>query len=71
MFKVKSIGCEAFALLFDDVDAIMHEVDKSKFSSFAMAQVTVTNLIYEYLKCPVFYFCPTGKNSFFLYNYIV
>ncbi|VDN57107.1 unnamed protein product [Dracunculus medinensis] len=57
--QVKSIGCEAFALLFDDVDAIMHEVDKSKFSSFAMAQVTVTNLIYEYLKCPVFYFCPT------------
>lgn len=62
MDQVKNIGCEAFALLFDDIEATMHEQDKKKFLSFVMAQLTVANSIYEYLKCPQFFFCPTGNN---------
>jgi protein O-GlcNAcase / histone acetyltransferase len=33
--------------------------DKEKFSSFAFAQVSVSNEIYNHLNCPRFLFCPT------------
>lgn len=57
--QVRCLGCEAFALLFDDIETVMNDQDKKKFPSFVMAQLTVSNAVFEYLKCPQFYFCPT------------
>lgn len=42
----------------------MCAADKEVFSSFAHAQVSITNEIYQYLGEPdTFLFCPTGKTS--------
>ena len=38
----------------------MNEMDKKQFSSFALAQLTVANAVFEFLDCPLFLFCPTG-----------
>ncbi|XP_050397584.1 protein O-GlcNAcase isoform X1 [Patella vulgata] len=57
--QVSTFGCPAFALLFDDIDPEISEADKSVFQSYACAQVSVTNEVYEYLNQPKFLFCPT------------
>ncbi|XP_034020356.1 protein O-GlcNAcase [Thalassophryne amazonica] len=58
--QVSDLGCQAFAILFDDIDHSMCQADSEAFSSFAHAQVAVTNEIYQYLgEPPVFLFCPT------------
>ncbi|XP_069756465.1 protein O-GlcNAcase isoform X3 [Narcine bancroftii] len=59
--QVSQFGCKSFALLFDDIDHNMCPADKEVFSSFAHAQLSVTNEIYQYLEEPEhFLFCPTG-----------
>ena len=60
ILQVSNLGCEAFALLFDDIDPELRPVDKTDFKSFAEAQVFVTNKVFETLKHPKFLFCPTG-----------
>ncbi|TSN12246.1 Protein O-GlcNAcase [Bagarius yarrelli] len=58
--QVAELGCQAFAILFDDIDHSMCQADTEAFSSFAYAQVSVTNEIYRFLgEPPVFLFCPT------------
>lgn len=57
--QVNLFGCEAFALLFDDIEPEMSKADKEVFQTFAHAQVTVTNEIYNHLNCSNFLFCPT------------
>ncbi|XP_039956052.1 protein O-GlcNAcase isoform X2 [Bactrocera tryoni] len=57
--QVSQFGCEAFALLFDDIDSEMSKVDKEAFQTFANAQVSVTNEIFTHLGNPRFLFCPT------------
>uniref|UniRef100_A0A6G1SJD5 protein O-GlcNAcase n=1 Tax=Aceria tosichella TaxID=561515 RepID=A0A6G1SJD5_9ACAR len=59
--QLKSLGCKSFALLFDDIEpSLSHEKDRVIFkNNYASAQVSVTNLIYEYLGRPKFLFCPT------------
>ncbi|KAK2862764.1 hypothetical protein Q5P01_002297 [Channa striata] len=58
--QVSDLGCQAYAILFDDIDHSMCQADSEAFSSFAHAQVTVTNEIYRFLgEPPVFLFCPT------------
>ncbi|XP_027034138.1 protein O-GlcNAcase isoform X1 [Tachysurus fulvidraco] len=58
--QVADLGCQAFAILFDDIDHSMCQADTEAFSSFAHAQVSVTNEIFRFLgKPPVFLFCPT------------
>lgn len=57
--QVNQFGCEAFALLFDDIESEMTKADKEVFQTFAHAQVTVTNEIYNHLNCSKFLFCPT------------
>uniref|UniRef100_A0A8C1S547 protein O-GlcNAcase n=1 Tax=Cyprinus carpio TaxID=7962 RepID=A0A8C1S547_CYPCA len=58
--QVSDLGCQAFALLFDDIDHSMCQSDTEAFSSFAHAQVTVANEIFRFLgEPPVFLFCPT------------
>lgn len=61
-FQVSHFGCKSFALLFDDIDHNMCPADKEVFSSFAHAQVSITNEIFQYLGEPdIFLFCPTGN----------
>ncbi|XP_051984395.1 protein O-GlcNAcase isoform X2 [Xyrauchen texanus] len=58
--QVADLGCQAFALLFDDIDHSMSQSDTEAFSSFAHAQVSVANEIFHFLgEPPVFLFCPT------------
>ncbi|KAJ3642974.1 hypothetical protein Zmor_025718 [Zophobas morio] len=57
--QVSQFGCTAFALLFDDIEPEMSEADKEVFQSFAQAQVSVTNDIYQHLGQPRFLVCPT------------
>lgn len=58
--QVSQFGCNAFALLFDDIETDMCEADKAVFQSFAYAQVSVTNEVFQHLGQPRFLFCPTG-----------
>lgn len=58
--QVSSFGCKAYSLLFDDIEVDMCEADKQIFQSFAQAQVSVTNEVYQHLEQPsTFLFCPT------------
>ncbi|KAI9538130.1 hypothetical protein NQZ68_017863 [Dissostichus eleginoides] len=58
--QVSDLGCQAFAILFDDIDHSLCQADSEAFSSFAHAQVTITNEIFRFLgEPPVFLFCPT------------
>ncbi|XP_064198090.1 protein O-GlcNAcase [Anguilla rostrata] len=58
--QVTELGCQAFALLFDDIDHSLSQADSEAFSSFAHAQVSVANEIFRFLGEPsVFLFCPT------------
>ena len=45
--QVAQLGCKAFALLFDDIEPEMCKQDKEVFQSFAHAQVSVTNEIFQ------------------------
>jgi len=38
--QVASFGCEAFAILFDDIDVELCDADKSLYQSFASAQAS-------------------------------
>jgi len=38
--QVSSFGCEAFAVLFDDIDVELCDADKSLYQSFASAQAS-------------------------------
>ena len=57
--QVAQLGCKAFALLFDDIEAEMSKPDKEAFQSFAHAQVSITNEIYQHLGQDKFLFCPS------------
>ncbi|XP_071513082.1 protein O-GlcNAcase isoform X1 [Panulirus ornatus] len=57
--QVAQLGCNAFAILFDDIDPEMSGADKEVFQSFAHAQVSVTNEVFTHLSQPKFMFCPT------------
>jgi hypothetical protein len=61
--QVAEFGCEAFALLFDDILPEMSDSDKEVFQSFAHAQVSVTNEIFEHLGRTRFLFCPTQYSA--------
>ncbi|KAG5831105.1 hypothetical protein ANANG_G00300320 [Anguilla anguilla] len=66
--QVSHFGCRSFALLFDDIDHNMCPADKEVFSSFAHAQVSITNEIFQYLGEPeTFLFCPTEYCGTFCY----
>ncbi|XP_031144704.1 protein O-GlcNAcase isoform X2 [Sander lucioperca] len=58
--QVRQFGCRSFSLLFDDIETEMCPADKQAFSSFAHAQVAITNAVYQHLGDPeTFLFCPT------------
>jgi len=57
--QVKDCGCDAFSLLFDDIDPQLSMADLQKYASSAHAQAAITNVMYEHLLRPNFLFCPT------------
>ncbi|XP_021925094.1 protein O-GlcNAcase isoform X2 [Zootermopsis nevadensis] len=57
--QVSQFGCTAYALLFDDIEPEMCEADKEVFQSFAYAQVSVSNEVFQHLGQPHFMLCPT------------
>lgn len=58
--QVADMGCEAFALLFDDIEPVLKSADKTVYKSIGQAQAELTNRIYNHLNSPeVFIFCPT------------
>ncbi|XP_029949313.1 protein O-GlcNAcase isoform X2 [Salarias fasciatus] len=64
--QVKGFGCSSFSLLFDDIEPEMCPADRQAFSSFAHAQVAITNEVYRHLGEPEsFLFCPTDYCGLF------
>ncbi len=61
--QLLSLGCQNFAILFDDIPDGMDADDAKRFGSFASAQCHVTNALLLRMRerCPQvkFYFCPT------------
>ena len=45
--------------MFDDILPEMSDADKEVYQSFAHAQVSITNEIWQHLGQPQFLFCPT------------
>ena len=65
--QIAGFGCEAFSLLFDDIEPEMCEEDEKCFKTVAHAQCVLTNDAYNHLKQPhTFLFCPTGKCRYML-----
>ncbi|CAF3575380.1 unnamed protein product [Rotaria socialis] len=60
--QLSSFACEHWALLFHDIEYETCQKDHNIFISFAHAQVTLVNEIYDYLNKSndVLLFCPTG-----------
>jgi protein O-GlcNAcase/histone acetyltransferase len=61
--QLLTLGCENFALLFDDIPDQMRAEDRQRFGSFAAAQCHVANAAFRWLRerrpNARFLFCPT------------
>ncbi|XP_040563621.1 protein O-GlcNAcase [Lepeophtheirus salmonis] len=76
--RLREIGCNGFALLWDDIDTNLPEKDKEVFSSIGHAHACVSNEIFnhvssedvEFLMCPMEYCSsradPDVPNSYYL-----
>jgi protein O-GlcNAcase/histone acetyltransferase len=61
--QMLTLGCQHFAMLFDDIPDQMDDADRERWGSFAAAQCHVTNTIFHWTRerSPQarFLFCPT------------
>jgi protein O-GlcNAcase / histone acetyltransferase len=61
--QLLGLGCDDFALLFDDIPDRMHAEDRQRWGSFAAAQCQLTNALFRWVRArrPAarFLFCPT------------
>src|SRR5437867_7633767 len=61
--QLLSLGCDHFALTFDDIEPVLSKEDSRKFNSVAEAQSAVSNDFLKYLRhqtrAPSLFFCPT------------
>ena len=61
--QMLALGCQHFALLFDDIPDRMHAEDSARWGSFASAQCDVTNGVFRWVReqrpGARFLFCPT------------
>ncbi len=61
--QLLGLGCEHFALLFDDIPDRLHPEDRERWGSFASAQCCVTNAMFQWTRRRHphgrFLFCPT------------
>jgi protein O-GlcNAcase/histone acetyltransferase len=62
--QMRTLGCEHFSLLFDDIPGGMHPEDRERWGSFASAQCHVTNAMFRWVRARQpgarFLFCPTA-----------
>src|SRR6516162_5168863 len=62
--QMLTLGCENFALLFDDIPERMHDADLKRYGSLASAQCHVANTLFQWLRerSPQarLLFCPTA-----------
>ena len=56
--QIKELGCEGFAILWDDIEPELSAEDAKHFTSFSDAHCKVSNALYEALDRPQFLFCP-------------
>lgn len=56
--QIKDLGCEGFAILWDDIEPELSREDSKHFKSFSEAHCIVSNGLYEELLQPKFLFCP-------------
>ena len=56
--QIKELGCEGFAILWDDIEPELSKEDAKHFTSFSDAHCKVSNAMYEALDKPQFLFCP-------------
>lgn len=56
--QIKDLGCEGFAILWDDIEPELSRDDSKHFKSFSEAHCIVSNALYEELVHPKFLFCP-------------
>jgi len=61
--QMLTLGCENFALLFDDIPDRMRDEDRQRFGTFAAAQCHVANVMFKWVRerqpSARFLFCPT------------
>jgi len=57
--QIQNIGCQQFAILFDDIPSKLSEKDEQVYSSFAEAQANITNRLFDYFPESKLLFCPT------------
>jgi len=53
-----TLGCEGFAILWDDIQPELSKKDAEHFKSFSEAHCTVSNALFDHLDKPKFLFCP-------------
>lgn len=56
---MQELGCNSFAVLFDDIEKGMRPEDIAAHGTLSTAHCTVTNAVYEELKPQRLMFCPT------------
>ena len=56
--QIKDLGCEGFAILWDDIEPELSDEDAKHFTSFSDAHCKVSNQLYTFLDKPQFLFCP-------------
>ena len=56
--QIRSLGCQGFAILWDDIEPELSEEDSKHFKSFSEAHCIVSNQMYHQLERPKFLFCP-------------
>jgi len=56
--QIKDLGCEGFAILWDDIEPELNKEDEKHFRSFSDAHCQVSNELYQFLQRPKFLFCP-------------
>ena len=56
--QLKALGCEGFAILWDDIEPELSKEDAKHFKSFSEAHCRVSNQLHQQLGRSVFLFCP-------------
>ena len=56
--QIHKLGCQGFAILWDDIEPDLSTEDAKHFKSFSEAHCIVSNQMYRALDSPQFLFCP-------------
>lgn len=58
--QIRNLGCQSFALLFDDIPDQVAAEDLKRWGSLASAQCHVANTLFKWAASECFLFCPTA-----------